>query len=194
MNKKILALLLGLAAYLFTGLGNTVNAQSIHKLSHLLSLSNRNLIYSTTSVWKDSLLTLCAEVEQEVWKSDNLNTAFLAAQIKVNATCLEGGTGEAIVQAQGMYEKAKQLNSSRGRALSLQAIGDTYLHTGLYALAVETFMAAETELNHNNDAFIKLRLAIQQTYAYLKINKVGKAMEYLDIAEELLPQISIGKE
>ena len=194
MNKRTFVLLLGLATYLFTGLGNAVNAQSIHKLPHLLSLSNRNLIYSTTSVWKDSILALCAEVEQEAWESEDWNTAFLAAQIKVNATCLKGGTGEAIVQAQEMYEKAKLLNSSRGRALSLQAIGDTYMHTGLYALAVETFLSAEAELQNNNDAFIKLRLVIQQIYAYLKMNEVEKAMEYLDIAERLLPQNLIGKE
>ena len=117
MNKRTFVLLLGLATYLFTGLGNAVNAQSIHKLPHLLSLSNRNLIYSTSSVGKDSILALCAEVEQEAWESEDWNTAFLAAQIKVNATCLKGGTGEAIVQAQEMYEKAKLLNSSRGKSL-----------------------------------------------------------------------------
>ncbi len=73
---------------------------------------------------------MCGGRTGSFWESEDWNTAFLAAQIKVNATCLKGGTGEAIVQAQEMYEKAKLLNSSRGRALSLQAIGDTYMHTG----------------------------------------------------------------
>ena len=162
-NRRILVLLL-FAAYLFTSQGGTINAQTIQKLPELLSLSNRSLTYSTTAAWKDSILMLCTEMEPESWKSEDYSTAFLIAQIKVNTTSLNGETGEAIVQAHGMYDKAKQLKSSEGRALSLQAIGDTYMHTGLYALAAETFEAAETELESSNDAFLKLRLTIQQIH------------------------------
>lgn len=192
-NRRILVLLL-FAAYLFTSQGGTINAQIIQKLPELLSLSNRNLTYSTTAAWKDSILTLCTEIEPEYWKSKDYSTAFLIAQIKVNTTSLEGETGEAIVQAHEMYDKAKQLKSSEGRALSLQAIGDTYMHTGLYALAAETFVTAETELENSNDAFLKLRLTIQQIHTYLKMDKVEKAMEYLDKAENLLPKIGTEKE
>ena len=106
----------------------------------------------------DSILKLCAEIGEESWKQNDLKTAFIVAQIKVNTTCLEGETGEAIVQAHEMYDKAKDLKYSEGRALSLQAMGDTYMHAGLYALAAETFLAAEAELKDSNDVFIKLRL------------------------------------
>lgn len=192
-NRRILVLLL-FAAYLFTSQGGTINAQTIQKLPELLSLSNRSLTYSTTAAWKDSILMLCTEMEPESWKSEDYSTAFLIAQIKVNTTSLNGETGEAIVQAHGMYDKAKQLKSPEGRALSLQAIGDTYMHTGLYALAAETFEAAETELESSNDAFLKLRLTIQQVHTYLKMDKVEKAMEYLDKGENLLPQIETEKD
>lgn len=77
--------------------------------------------------------------EKNPRKQNDLKTAFIVAQIKVNTTCLEGETGEAIVQAHEMYDKAKDLKYSVGRALSLQAMGDTYMHAGLYALAAETF-------------------------------------------------------
>ncbi|MBD3590141.1 HAMP domain-containing sensor histidine kinase [Bacteroides sp. GM023] len=98
------------------------------------------------------------------------------------------------VQAHGVNDKAKQLKSPEGRALSLQAIGDSYMHTGIYELAAETFEAAETELENSNDAFLKLRLTIQQIHTYLKMDKVEKAMEYLDKAENLLPQIETEKD
>lgn len=98
------------------------------------------------------------------------------------------------VQAHGVNDKAKQLKSPEGRALSLQAIGDSYMQTGIYELAAETFVAAETELENSNDAFLKLRLTIQQIHTYLKMDKVEKAMEYLDKAENFLPQIETEKD
>ena len=97
-------------------------------------------------------------------------------------------------QAHGVNDKAKQLKSPEGRALSLQAIGDSYMQTGIYELAAETFVAAETELENSNDAFLKLRLTIQQIHTYLKMDKVEKAMEYLDKAENFLPQIETEKD
>lgn len=198
--KHRLFILLLFATYLFTGLGNIVHAQSVHKLSDLLSFSTWNLTYSTKSTkssasaigstWKDSILSLATEVGKEAWEAEDFDTAFLATQIKINALCMEGETGKAIVQAQEMYEKAKLLNHPQGRALSLQAIGDTYMHTGLYALAAETFEAAELELKDSDDAFIKLRLVVQQIHTYLKMNDVKNAMAYLDVAETLISSVS----
>lgn len=192
-HKQSILILLFFTVYLFAGQGNTIKAQSIQKLPELFSLSNRNLTYSTTSAWTDSILKLCAEIGEESWKQNDLKIAFIVAQIKVNTTCLEGETGEAIVQAHEMYDKAKDLKYSEGRALSLQAMGDTYMHAGLYALAAETFLAAEAELKDSNDVFIKLRLTIQQIHTYLKMNKVQLAMEYLEVAEKYFSEIETGQ-
>ena len=189
---RILVFLL-FVAYMFTGRVGNAYAKSFDELPALINLSNKNLNYSTTFSCKDSILSMCRQIGKAAWKSKDLKVAFLVSQIEVNTAGLNGETGRAIVQARELYEKAKELKFQQGRALALQAIGDSYMHTGLYKLAAETFEEAESELKKGDDNLIRLRLIIQQVYVYLKLDNLQKAMGCLNEADRLLSQVNTGK-
>lgn len=160
------------------------------QLPYLYELASKNLNY-TSLIPEDSLLQLCRKLEVWARKHQHYDELFLIQQITVNSYCLKGDVGLALNKAQQMYDEAKKLNSDVGLVLSIQAIGDTYMHSTQTMQAFESFLEAEKMINVLDDNFIKTRLLVQQMHVSMLLGDAEKLKTYLIEARKLLDRIEI---
>lgn len=189
MKKGVLLLaLLLLSAGVFIAKGTTIiDDQS---LGYLYSLAGKNLNYSS-SVPEVQILQLCRKMEAVARAQKDYENLFLIQQITVNSYCLKGDVGLAVSKAQEMYEESKKIKSSTGAALSLQAIGDTYMHSSQNKQAYETFKEAEQMLVSSDNNFLKVRLMLQQVHICMLLNDLTGLQNYLLETRKLLDRSDI---
>lgn len=156
----------------------------------IYNIASKNLIYSAP-MQKDDFLGLCQQMENQARISNNYEDLFLIQQIVVNSYCLNGDVGLAVNKAQKMYEEAKKLYSEVGLALSIQAIGDTHMHSTQYKQAIEAFNEASTMMQGIDNNLIKVRLLIQQMHASMLLEDATNLQRYLIDTRKLLDRIEI---
>lgn len=163
-------------------------------LIHLYRLASKNFNFSS-AVCEDSLINLSTHLESEALNRDDYDTYFKIGQIKVNAYCLKGDIGLAINEAKNLYERAKTLDLKLGTALSLQAIGNTYVYSNQPQQALSTFKEAEKQLNEINNNPLRVRLYIQIIHVCLVLNDLPEMQLYLEkLSEVLLHSPIVSKE
>ena len=159
-------------------------------LTHIYELASKNFIFSS-AIPEDSIIQLAIQLESEALKKKDYNTYFKIAQIKVNAYCLKGDIGLATNEAKNLYERAKILKLNLGISLSLQAIGNTYMHSEQPIQALATFKEAEKILNKVNDNSLRIKLYLQIVHACWPLKDMSNMRLYLGKLSNALPNSSI---
>lgn len=154
----------------------------------LFLLSSEGINYST-SLSEDSIISLCNAAKKEALGIQDYTTIFKAGQIEVNSHCLKGDLGLAIDKASEMYKEARRLNSSLGIALSIQALGNTYIYTNRYMQADSTFSEAYDVLRTIHDDDAEIRLLIQHIHVCLYTGKSSEMSDYLKRADKLVGRL-----
>ena len=188
MGKKLLLILLGLSAGLQLLRGASISEDA--SLQRLYEMAGRNYNYSS-QVPEKEILDLCQKMEALALKQKDYENLFLIQQITVNSYCLKGDIGLAVNKAQQMYEEAKKLNFNVGIALSLQAIGGTYMHSDQYKQALATFEEAYKLIEKTNYSFIKIRLLLQKVHVCMLLENANEMQYYLTEASKQLDRADI---
>lgn len=156
--------------------------------SVITTLSARYLNYNCSAA-NDSVISICKEVADWCTTHNNYTQKFQAEQVAVNALCLQGHIDEGIKMAKEMYETAKQLNHSLGKALALQAIGATYMYTGQYTQALATFSEARPTIFFEGDSEIQARTIIQELHCCMHLEDTAALAQYLTELNHIIPQL-----
>lgn len=188
--RKVIFVLYFLWGSFVVLLGQENKAVDNQELPYLYELASKNLNY-TSLIPEDDLLQLCRKLEVWARKQQHHDELFLIQQISVNSYCLKGDVGLALNKAQQMYDEAKKLNSDVGIVLSIQAIGDTYMHSTQTNQAFESFLEAEKMIHAIDNNFVKIRLLVQQMHVSMLLGDTEKLKTYLVEARKLLDRIEI---
>lgn len=162
------------------------NADTLSQKIH--SFSARYLNYNCSHSG-DSVLFFCSETEKRADLRKDLRSKFRAQQVAVNALCLRGDIGLGIATSGRMYEEAKGQYDPLVTALAVQSFGATYLHSGEYRQALETFAEAEPPIRQAGDTLDILNLTIQQLHAASRLPDTTQATARIAQARHLLPGI-----
>lgn len=175
MIKNIILTLL-----LFISVSMTARTmKNISELKLLYQLSGKNFILSS-EIPEDSIIRLSTRLEAETFQAGDNENYFRVSQIKINSYCLKGDIGVATNEAQALYEHAKKTDSTVGIALSLQAIGCTYLYLDQPKQAFDAFIEAEKQLNLYDSVPILVRLYLQIIHVSCVMGDMPVMHNYLD--------------
>lgn len=111
------------------------------RLSLLKPLIKYNTPFST-EVSTDSITVWDKLLEPELEEQQHYSLLFQLKLLTVRALITEGHFSLAIDKANSMYQKAKEMSYPLGTALSLQAIGNTYLNSSTPLAAIESYKEA----------------------------------------------------
>lgn len=111
------------------------------RLSLLQSLFNYNLPFSIEAP-TDSIIAWEKQLSPQLEEQQQYADLFQLHRLTVQALITEGNISLAIDKANLMYQKAKEMNYLLGIALSLQAIGNTYLNSSTPLAAIESYEEA----------------------------------------------------
>ena len=111
------------------------------RLSLLKPLIKYNTPFST-EISTDSITVWEKLLEPELEEQQHYSLLFQLKLLTVRALITEGHFSLAIDKANSMYQKAKEMSYSLGTALSLQAIGNTYLNSSTPLAAIESYKEA----------------------------------------------------
>ena len=186
-KESLLAFLLG---SIITCLLNATPVSNDAELYHLYALASKNLNYSS-SVPDECIIELCTKVEKRTRDAGDYDNMFRVQLIEVNANCLRGTVGLAVSKAQQMYKLARDLNSDLGKALAIQAMGITFMHSNESKQAYTAFLEAEEKLQDLNDDDLKIRLLIQQMHVCTLLEKMEELQHYLIEAGKLLDKVDL---
>lgn len=108
----------------------SVTLYAAHTNQARLSLLKPLIKYNTpfsTEISTDSITVWEKLLEPELEEQQHYSLLFQLKLLTVRALITEGHFSLAIDKANSMYQKAKEMSYPLGTALSLQAIGNTYL-------------------------------------------------------------------
>lgn len=111
------------------------------RLSLLKPLIKYNTPFSA-EVSTDSITVWDKLLEPELEEQQHYSLLFQLKLLTVRALITEGHFSLAIDKANSMYQKAKEMSYPLGTALSLQAIGNTYLNSSTPLAAIESYKEA----------------------------------------------------
>lgn len=157
-------------------------------LAHFFSLASKNFIFSS-AMPEDSIIDLADRLEVEALGEKDYNTYFKIAQIKVNAYCLKGDIGLAVDETENLYKRAKALNLPVGIALSLQSMGNTYMHLEQFEQALAAFKEAEKLLSKDDKGNnpLLIRIYLHNVHVCWSLDNLSGMSLYLDKLSESLP-------
>ena len=189
MKKESLFVFLLLGS-IITCLLNAAPVSNDAELHHLYALAGKNLTYSS-SIPDECIIELCTKIEKQTRDAGDYDNMFRVQLIAVNSNCLKGAVGLAVSKAQQMYELARDLNSDLGKALAIQAMGITLMHSNESKQAYTAFLEAEDKLRNLNGDDLKMRLLIQQMHVCTLLGKMGELQYYLIEAGKLLDKTDL---
>lgn len=96
----------------------------------------------STEISTDSITVWEKLLEPELEEQQHYSLLFQLKLLTVRALITEGHFSLAIDKANSMYQKAKEMSYPLGTALSLQAIGNTYLNSSTPLAAIESYKEA----------------------------------------------------
>lgn len=111
------------------------------RLSLLKPLIKYNTPFSA-EISTDSITVWDKLLEPELEEQQHYSLLFQLKLLTVRALITEGHFSLAIDKANSMYQKAKEMSYPLGTALSLQAIGNTYLNSSTPLAAIESYKEA----------------------------------------------------
>ena len=111
------------------------------RLSLLKPLIKHNTPFST-EISTDSITVWEKLLKPELEEQQHYSLLFQLKLLTVRALITEGYFSLAINKANSMYQKAKEMSYPLGTALSLQAIGNTYLNSSTPLAAIESYKEA----------------------------------------------------
>lgn len=190
MIKKTILLLLCFLANGPMRLWCQENAVGESNLIHFFGLASKNFIFSS-AIPEDSIIDLADRLEIEALGEKDYNTYFKIAQIKVNAYCLKGDIGLAADGAENLYKRAKALNLPVGIALSLQSMGNTYMHLEQFEQALAAFKEAEKLLSEDNNNPLLIRIYLHNVHVCWSLDDLSGMSLYLDKLSKSLPDSPI---
>lgn len=185
MKKK--SLFVFLLGSIITCLLNATPVSNDVSLHRLYILAGKNLNYSSP-IPDERILELCTKVEKQARDAGDYDNMFRAQLIAVNSNCLKGAVGLAVNKAQQMYESARELNSGLGKALAIQAMGITLMHSNESKQAYVAFLEAEEKLQDLDDDS-KVRLLIQQMHVCTLLGKMEELQHYLIETRKLIDKV-----
>lgn len=162
------------------------------ELELLYQLSCKNFILSSV-IPEDSIIRLSIRLESEASEAEDFENYFRIGQIKVNSYCLKGDIGVATNEAKLMYEHAQKMKSTIGIALSLQAIGGTYMSLDQFQQAFDTFMEAEKQLNLHDFPSVLERLYLQIIHVSFLLSDASTMHSYLNKLSQLQNNTTIAE-
>lgn len=118
---------------------------AVHTNQARLSLLKPLIKYNTpfsTEISTDSITVWEKLLEPELEEQQHYSLLFQLKLLTVRALITEGHFSLAIDKANSMYQKAKEMSYPLGTALSLQAIGNTYLNSSTPLAAIESYKEA----------------------------------------------------
>ncbi|MEG1564070.1 MAG: HAMP domain-containing sensor histidine kinase [Bacteroides sp.] len=189
MIKKTILLLLCFLANVSTLLWCQENAPGASSMARLFNLASKNFIFSS-AIPEDSIIDLADRLEVEALGEKDYSTYFKIAQIKVNAFCLKGDIGLATDEAKRLYERARTLNLPVGIALSLQSIGNTYMHLEQFEQALAAFKEAEKLLSKGDTGdnnLLLIRIYLHNVHVCWSLDDLSGMSFYLDKLSGTLP-------
>lgn len=183
-RKKIIFILTLLI--LLSGKLYAVSTKADSLYPEIKSLSCRYLNYNC-STNNDSIVTICkAAAEWYMINNDHVQK-FQTEQLIVNALCLTGHIDGGISIAKEMYKTANALNHSLGKALALQAMGATFMHTGQYTQALSTFSEARPQIYSEGDFLAQAQLTTQQLHCCMYLEDTTEMVLYIIELNRLIP-------
>ena len=123
----------------------SVTLYAAHTNQARLSLLKPLIKYNTpfsTEISTDSITVWEKLLEPELEEQQHYSLLFQLKLLTVRALITEGHFSLAIDKANSMYQKAKEMSYPLGTALSLQAIGNTYLNSSTPLAAIESYKEA----------------------------------------------------
>lgn len=106
----------------------------------------------STEISTDSITVWEKLLEPELEEQQHYSLLFQLKLLTVRALITEGHFSLAIDKANSMYQKAKEMSYPLGTALSLQAIGNTYLNSSTPLAAIESYKEALETISKVPDA------------------------------------------
>lgn len=160
---------------------STKNKNDIY---YLCKIAFKNVNFSSY-IPEDSILNLCLKLQEQFKDQESSDSIFVISEIEVNSLCLKGEMGLALNKAKQMYAQAKKVNNQLGIGLAFQAIGETYLHSGQYKKANESFLEASQLIESSSVVYSKLKLLFQQMYVCIEIQDTDQLKKYIDRTVDL---------
>lgn len=186
MMKKRIVFLVCFLINGFIHLWCQENASNAPSLTQFFSLASKNFIFSSATP-EDSIIDLADQLEKDAFGEKDYSSYFKIAQIKVNAYCLKGDIGLAVDEAKKMYERAKALNLPVGIALSLQSMGNTFMHLEQFEQALAAFEEAEILLCESDNTPLLIRIYLHIVHVCWSLDDLSGMGLYLDKLSKSLP-------
>ncbi len=177
---------LGMLAGLLCSLPAYSADNTLKHLDKLQTLIDNGLIYDK-GITTDSIILWEKELEPQLEKEKQYDVLFYLKQLVASAYATRGDITLAVDKAHVMYERAKEMGYDKGIALSLRAIGDTYLASNMEQQAADAYKEALQILKSGNNADqLKMYILPNFILTLLKMKEIEKATMYMKQLEDLL--------
>ncbi len=146
-----------------------------------IDVHGQNLIPS------DSVFALSRKMTSTFENNGSRRALFELKRLEVLSYIVKGQLNVAIEKTQSMYNLAQSKSYQTGIAISIRAIGDTYLYSGLIPQARESYIEAYNIMKEISEAKIFLKpLLMKIIYCELHLDKTQEAGDYLKDFKSLL--------
>lgn len=177
----IIILLLCFAGKIFATDNNT-------KLEVLQSIIGNNQRYSKDAP-ADSIIAWGEQLEHTLYKNKQYKELFEIKYIIAQTHAMRGDISLAIDKVHFMSEDAQKLNYDLGFALSSQAVGNTYVYSGMLQEAISSYKQALEILNNQPDTdFFKKLLLTRLLQTSLLEDNTEETHHYLTLFNQLIPE------
>ena len=181
MRAFIIILLLCFAGKIFATDNNT-------KLEVLQSIIGNNQRYSKDAP-ADSIIAWGEQLEHTLYKNKQYKELFEIKYIIAQTHAMRGDISLAIDKVHFMSEDAQKLNYDLGFALSSQAVGNTYVYSGMLQEAISSYKQALEILNNQPDTdFFKKLLLTRLLQTSLLEDNTEETHHYLTLFNQLIPE------
>ena len=181
MRAFIIILLLCFAGKTFAVDNNT-------KLKVLQSIISKNQRYSKDAP-ADSIIAWGEQLEHTLYKNKQYKELFEIKYIIAQTHAMRGDISLAIDKVHFMSEDAQKLNYDLGFALASQAVGNTYVYSGMIKEAISSYKQALDILNNQpNTEVFKKQLLTRLLQTSLLDDNTEETHHYLTIFNQLIPE------
>lgn len=144
-------------------------------------------VHGQNFIPSDSVFALSRKMTKTFENNGSKRALFELKRMEVLAYIVKGQMVVGIEKAQSMYDLAQSKNYQTGIAISIRAIGDAYLYSGLIPQARESYIEAYNIMKEISEAKIFLKpLLMKMIYCDLHLDKTVEAGNYLKDFKALL--------
>ncbi|HEY5571063.1 MAG TPA: ATP-binding protein [Bacteroidales bacterium] len=144
-------------------------------------------VHGQNFIPSDSVFALSRKMTKTLENNGSRRALFELKRLEVLAYIVKGQMNVGIEKAQSMYNLAQSKNYQTGIAISIRAIGDTYMYSGLIPQARESYIESYNIMKEISEAKIFLKpLLMKIIYCDLHVDKTEEAGDYLKDFKTLL--------